>query len=244
MQIYCIMPQASKYPSIVKDGFTLIELITTCAVIAVLSAILIPVVSAAKSSASKAKCASNMRQIGIAISLFAQNNHGQFPLSTHSVQNVEESWIYTLAPYLQDVDAVRICPADPQGEARLQQNLTSYVLNEYVVVANMDPFGNVSGNSYTNLNRLESPSRTMVAFIASDSMSLGDHSDHTHSRGWTSWNRVTADIQPNRFGGGSGSGLGGSANYLFADGHVENIEAPTLHEKIIAGINPADPSQL
>lgn len=60
-------------------AFTLIELLTVIAVIGVLTAILIPAIGATRQSAQKAKCASNLRQIGQAISLFAMNNKGYFP---------------------------------------------------------------------------------------------------------------------------------------------------------------------
>jgi competence protein ComGC len=136
-------------------AFTLIELLT---VIGVLTAILIPAIGATQQSAQKAKCASNLRQIGQAISLFAMNNNGYFPLSTHTAPNIDESWIYTIAPYLGEVDEVRICPADPQGPERLELNLTSYVLNEFVVVPNMAPFCQMRTDSYTNLWRLQNPS--------------------------------------------------------------------------------------
>lgn len=235
--------EANIHNSYLRRGFTLIELLTVLAVIGILVAVLIPALGTAKDSALQGKCASNMRQIGQAISLFALNNSGQFPLSTHTVQEVEESWIYTLAQYLGDVDEVRICPADPLGDSRLEMELTSYVLNEFVVVPNYDPLGQLREDSYTNLWHLKHPSRTMVAFIASDSMPLGDHSDHTHSRGWGSWTRVLADIQPNRFGSDGTDGLGGSANYLYADGHVASIDAEDFKSGISSGINPADPGR-
>lgn len=232
-------------PRSFRNGFTLVELLVVIAIIAVLSAIALPAIQGARNSAHQVKCASNMRQIGQAMALFTQDNGGQFPLTTHTVMNVEESWIYTLAPYLGDVDEVRICPADPRGEARLEANLTSYVLNEFIAVPNRDPFGQLRDEDYTNRLRLINPSRTMTAFIASDRLALGDHSDHTHSRGWNSWGRVVSDIQPNRFGGSSGSGgTTGRANYLYADGHVDSIEAANLQAEIQAGINPANPTQL
>jgi prepilin-type N-terminal cleavage/methylation domain-containing protein/prepilin-type processing-associated H-X9-DG protein len=229
-----------------RCGFTLVELLVVIAVIAVLASTMIPAIGGVRDSAHQAKCASNLRQIGQAIALYTQNNKGQFPLSTHTVRNVEESWIYTLAPYLGDVDEIRICPADPRGPERLKANLTSYVLNEYVVVPNRDPSGRLRvDQDFTNILRLENPSKTITAFCASDRLPLGDHSDHTHSRGWNSWRRVLSDIQPNRFGGNAGSnGLGGRANYLYADGHVSVIDAEDFKSKILSGTNPADPSQL
>jgi len=227
------------------NGFTLVEILTVIAIIAVLGAIALPAVQGVRESANQVKCASNMRQIGQAMALFAQDNNGQFPLTTHTVMNVEESWIYTLAPYLGDVDEVRICPADPRGDERLEANLTSYVLNEFIAVPNRDPFGQLRDEDFTNLRRLENPSRIMTAFIASDRLALGDHSDHTHSRGWNSWGRVISDIQPDRFGGdGVSGGTVGRANYLFADGHVGSIKAADLQAKIEAGVNPAKPNQM
>jgi len=222
-----------------------VELLTGIAIIGVLGAIALPAIQGVRESAHQVKCASNMRQIGQAMALFAQDHNGQFPLTTHTVMNVEESWIYTLAPYLEDVDEVRICPADPRGDERVKANLTSYVLNEFIAVPNRNPFGQLRYEDFTNLWRLENPSRIMTAFIASDQLALGDHSDHTHSRGWNSWGRVVSDIQPNRFGGGDASGgTTGRANYLYADGHVDSIQAAKLQAKIEAGINPANPFQL
>ena len=42
------------------------------------------------------------------------------------------SWIYTLKPYLEGVDEIRICPEDPKGDRRLRDDSTSYVLNDYI----------------------------------------------------------------------------------------------------------------
>ena len=236
-QLHYYIPQS-------RRAFTLIELLVVLAIIGILASIIIPGLSGIREEALQTKSASNMRQIRQAMALFTQDNKGQFPLSTHTVTNVEDSWIYLLAPYLGNVDEVRICPADPRGTERVEANLTSYVLNEYVVVPNRDPFGRLQAEDYTNRLRLENPSRTMIAFIASDRLPLSENADHTHSRGWNSWSRVLSDIQPNRFGGTEGSnGLGGRANYLYADGHVESIEAGDFRAKILSGINPANPNQ-
>jgi prepilin-type N-terminal cleavage/methylation domain-containing protein len=62
-----------------KRGFTLIELLVVIAIIAVLIALLLPAVQAAREAARRAQCASNLRQIGLAM----QNYHtalAVFPL--------------------------------------------------------------------------------------------------------------------------------------------------------------------
>ena len=40
--------------------------------------------------------------------------------------------MFTLAPYLENVDEIRICPDDPQGDERLALRGTSYVVNDYI----------------------------------------------------------------------------------------------------------------
>jgi prepilin-type processing-associated H-X9-DG protein len=50
-----------------------------------------------------------------------------------------------------------------------------------------------------------------------------------------SWNGLRGEIWPDAFGGTSPDGTRGSANYLFADGHVETIAASTLKERVESG---------
>jgi len=60
-------------------GFTLIEMLTTIAVIAILAGLILPVLSTAKERARRIGCASNLRQIGIAIMAFASDNENHTP---------------------------------------------------------------------------------------------------------------------------------------------------------------------
>lgn len=217
-------------------AFTLIELLAVIAIIGILTAMLLPALARAKAKGKAAACAGQLRQIGLALRMYADEDpRGWLPGSTHGAAHTN-SWIFTLAPYLGQVDRVRICPADPRGAERLANRGTSYVLNEYLVVEAIDEFGQpLPGDpAARKLDALRQPSETFVAFETADRAGTGTGQDHTHSRNWPAgWSSVLADIQPDRHGAG--------ANYLFADGHVRFIHAATLRQRLAGGDNFAKP---
>jgi prepilin-type processing-associated H-X9-DG protein/prepilin-type N-terminal cleavage/methylation domain-containing protein len=217
-----------------RGAFTLIELLVVIAIIAVLASLLLPALARAKEKGRQAACMSNLRQIGLALRMYAEDNNGWLPTTTHG-GNTNASWIYQLAGQLANVDRIRICPSDPKREERLTARAASYTLNEYTAVDLTDPFGRLL-ETYRRLDRLRFPSGTITTFEIADAVGVNVMNDHTHSRKWTNgWSAVTADIQPKRHGS--------SANYLFADGHVENLAAAKLEQRIAAGDNFAKPPQ-
>ncbi|MBX3734740.1 MAG: DUF1559 domain-containing protein [Verrucomicrobiae bacterium] len=227
-----------------RAAFTLVELLVVIAVVAVLAGLLLPALASARSRAHRAVCQSNLHQMGLGIQMYADDHGGLFPETTHQAVGTNQSWIFTLRPYLGNTDRVRVCPSDALGKERVAHQSTSYVPNEYVAVDRRDAFGRVL-ESYRNLNALKRPVETILTFESSDNPDkLSLFSDHTHSRNWhKGWTAVLEDIQPDRHrtGRAASDHSRGAANYLYACGHVLSLDARKLKERVDLGENIARP---
>ena len=62
-----------------KKAFTLIELLVVIAIIAILAAIILPVLEAAEEKAVRTQCMNNMHELGVAMAMYAQDNHDYLP---------------------------------------------------------------------------------------------------------------------------------------------------------------------
>ena len=94
-------------------GFTLIELLVVIAIIAILAAVIFPVLGRAKEKALSTACLSNMQQIARAVMLYTQDYNGHVPVChdvTASMADDNGYWWVTLHPYTKN-DQVFVCPA-------------------------------------------------------------------------------------------------------------------------------------
>lgn len=66
-----------------RTGFTLVELLVVIAIVGLLLAILLPSVERAREQANNLKCASHLNQIGVAILMYVNDNHGQYPRTVY-----------------------------------------------------------------------------------------------------------------------------------------------------------------
>ncbi len=222
------------------SGFTLVELLVVIALIASLTTLGVFGMKSAMTASRQAASSTNLRNIGVALQLYADENQGKYPQTTHTT-GIGSAWIYTLERYLGNFDQARICPADPRGKERLAAKGSSYILNSYIFVPRTGPFGRVIGPQLNRPASIPQPERTKLVFICSVRTGVGPGNDHTHSNLWKSWSSVCADIAPDRFGGNGRDRSKGRSLYLNADGSVETMAASEAKRKTESGINIAMP---
>jgi prepilin-type N-terminal cleavage/methylation domain-containing protein/prepilin-type processing-associated H-X9-DG protein len=104
-----------------RRGFTLIELLVVIAIIAILAAILFPVFARAREKARQSSCLSNMKQLGLASLMYAQDYDERACLQYHHAGSADAEtllepggrsmWFVYLEPYVNN-EQVLACPSD------------------------------------------------------------------------------------------------------------------------------------
>lgn len=154
-------------------AFTLIELLTVIAIIAILAAILIPVAGRVRENARAAVCVSNIRQISIAMLLYADENNGILPTSGDFRRPPRRSdWILwrdtrgfqiedsEIVPYLGGLFSPDIyrCPSDQRLLDPNQSYRYSYSLNRVLAESEGAPGKTLDGR----VDRVENPSTVFL----------------------------------------------------------------------------------
>ena len=137
-------------------AFTLIELLVVIAIIAILAAMLLPALAAAKQKAWKISCTSNLRQIGLGLRMFADENNEFYPESGtmilwHGVDRSppigtgKPSWMEQIISYLGNTNVYR-CPGNVQLPVTMQGPFNYFNGTRAAFIAN-NGFGAVKATS-------------------------------------------------------------------------------------------------
>ena len=207
-----------------RAAFTLVELLVVVGIIAVLVSMLLPALASAQRRARSAACLNQMRQIGVATLLYAQDNNGYLPRSSHSALAYGvRTWSYLLPPYLGYphyaappvpdwwetlFNGVYRCPEDPRSAT----NRWSYGKNVWFELSRSET-GEIEGTDPgPTFWKVAQAPRSSAAVLYGE-LASGSMADHIMAHFWYSGGSPEVDRTRHR----------SWSNYAFLDGHAESL---------------------
>lgn len=197
-----------------KKAFTLIELLVVIVIIGTLAALLLPAFGKAREGAKSATCANNLRQIGVATTLYIDDHNYRFPRTLNPYSNTY--WYQSILAYIDNPDILK-CPSHDDYAAGVPE-CQSYAYNKYL---------GRPESPMVDINAIFSPSHCM---LVADSKKTGEYVIITGygSELEATYYYIALDLLGNRHSNGT--------NILFVDGHIKwyltNSVPPTGEENL------------
>jgi prepilin-type N-terminal cleavage/methylation domain-containing protein/prepilin-type processing-associated H-X9-DG protein len=197
------------------NAFTLIELLVVIAIIAILAAILFPVFAKAREKARQTTCASNLKQIGLAMTQYVQDYDENLPFREITGG---QTWKVVITPYLKSSN-VFMCPSNPRSTIGTTDDglPVSYVPNCLSSPPSQSQIGVIGESTTTGaatLAQIASPS-SLIAVLET----TWPNTDFMVTNGYYSGANGGTGASPSFIYAGHTS----FSNYLFMDSHVKAL---------------------
>lgn len=194
-----------------RKAFTLVELLVVLGILGILSVAGAFAAKVGTERANAIRCLSSMRDVGTAMQLYIGEHNGRMPDTSHSrdEDGGSLSWTKTLAEYLSG-DFISRCPASQSPSP------VTYGWNDLLTETNGD------GIPVTSISK---PGTTLVLAEVADSYP-SEHFHFSSARTKVTFNQFKTSVAVEIHGKG--------ANYLFADGHAENLSSTEIRNRLNA----------
>lgn len=227
--------------SVLSKAFTLVELLVVISIIGLLAGLGIPAIKKGLDAAKTAKCANNLKQMGVGFQRFAAENDGNLPMAWFNdgypgwpgwdvlildYMEVGSKGSSGNRVYTEKTSTPLLCPADtcktnifytgPYGNFRY-----SYRLN----ISSQSMPGNIP----LKIVQLVSPSKSIL--VCDGEFKYYHHVSQNAALGGSISKSDSNNVATARHSG--------AANYLFVDGHVEKLKWAETWDRTVPGVDPS-----
>jgi len=199
-----------------RSAVTIVELLVCIAVVAGLGAMLVPVLTSTREEARRTMCVSNLRQIGIALLMYADANDSFFPLEDQC-GNPQRRLVEGLVPSYLDTMDVFYCPSAADMEAYAQSNAYGGPGGDSVIDTPENRQRRYITYRYFSVERRDT--RMPLPLTLSEYPHILDSTCPSSRWIMSDWVRPDVPEFPHRQKGG----WGGGRNVLFVDGSVRFV---------------------